>query len=184
MIEKSRLIQLIIFGLLTAASYGVYEAYYADESSTQYEPFTKGYSLEGVVIKTSDESGAIISTMKSPLMVHYADTEVSVITSPQYIMHQDDGDWVFKSAKGEINKGQTEVFFPEAVDLTLDAEGPDPVSIQTSQLRIEINKKMGVTDENISVIRPGLLLTGMGSVINFADHSIEILEDMYAEFEN
>jgi|GEM_PF-1327819 len=184
MIEKGRLIQLTAFSLLAVISYAVYDKYYAAEPAAKFEPFTKGYSLEGVVVKTSDESGVIVSTMESPSMIHYADTEVSVITSPKYTMHQDDGDWVFTSTKGEINKGQTEIYFPEQVDLTLDAEGTDAVWVQTSQLKIKITHKTGVTDKEISVKRPGLLLTGLGSVINFTDQTIEILEDMYAEFEN
>ncbi len=184
MFEKSRLIQLTVFGLLAVVSYAIYDNFFGTESATQYEPFTKGYSLEGVVIRTSDESGEIVSTMESPSMVHYADTEISMIESPKYTLHQNDGDWIFTSAKGEINKGQTEVFFPELVDLSFDSKETEAVNIQTSQLRIEIIKKIGVTDENISVKRPGLILTGLGSLINFNDHSIEILEDMYAEFEN
>ncbi len=184
MFEKSRLIQLFAFALLALISYAIYDKFYGIESGTQYEPFTKGYSLEGVIIKTSDESGFITSTLVSPSMIHYADTEKSVIESPQYTLHQEDGNWVFNSSVGEINKGQTEVYFPESVELFLDVPEPESISIHTSQLNVVINSKTGKTEQRIDIKRPGLLLTGLGSLIDFNDHSIEILEDMYAEFEN
>ena len=175
---------MLVFGILAIVSYAIYNKYYAPEFDTEYEPFTKGYSLEGVIIRNSNESGEITSTIESPSMIHYADTELSEIKSPKYTMHQSDGDWVFTSVVGEINKGQTTIYFPELVDLSFDSETTEAVAIQTSQLTIDLNEKTGVTDSKISVKRPGLFLTGLGSVINFTDQSIEILEDMYAEFEN
>ena len=104
MLEKFRLLQLMVFTVLAFVSYAVYDKYYGSDSETQFKPFTKGYSLEGVVIRTSDEAGEITSTIESPSMIHYADTEISVINEPRYTIHEKTGDWIFTSNKGEINK--------------------------------------------------------------------------------
>ena len=48
-IDASRLRQLIGFAILAVISYAVYERYHSDEQGYQYEPFTKGYSIEGVL---------------------------------------------------------------------------------------------------------------------------------------
>jgi LPS export ABC transporter protein LptC len=108
-----------------------------------------------------------------------------VINEPKYTIHEKAGDWVFTSNIGEINKEQTELTFPQAVDLYLDVEeASKSVSVKTSRLVVDINNKIGRTDNEVIVKQPGVLLTGLGSVINFADQEIEIIEEMYAEFEN
>jgi LPS export ABC transporter protein LptC len=182
--EHRRWIQLSLFVLLALFSYGVYDRYFSQSTNIEYEPFTKGYSLEGVVMKTSDAEGHIVSTIESPAIVHYADTEVSVITKPKYTLHQQNGDWVFTSDEGEISPDQSELYFAGKVDLLLDSKKQDKVSIETSDLRVNVEDKIGKGKGDIQVIKPGLMMTGVGSVINFTDQSIEVLEDLYAEFEN
>ena len=184
MLEKFRLLQLMVFAVLALVSYAVFEKYYGVDSETRFKPFTKGYSLEGVVIKTSDEAGEITSTIESPSMIHYADTEISVINEPRYTIHEKTGDWIFTSNKGEINKEQTELTFPDVVNFYLATEPLMAVSVKSSHLVVDINNKIGRTADKVIVKQPGAQLTGLGSVINFADQEIEIIEDMYAEFEN
>lgn len=184
MLDKSRWQQLTLFLILAVLSYGIYDNYFAQENTVEFEPFTKGYSLEGVIIKNSDEQGRIVSTIESPSMIHYADTEVSVVNDPKYTMHQKEGDWVFTSSKGEINKEQTELYFPGQVNLLHEPTTDEKVSIVTSNLLVDVVAKLGNGKGKITVEKPGLLMTGMGSVIDFTDQSVEILENMYAEFEN
>jgi LPS export ABC transporter protein LptC len=184
MLDRSRLIQLVIFLMLAILSYGIYDNFFGEETTIEFEPFTKGYSLEGVIIKNSDEHGDIVSTIESPSMIHYADTEVSIINNPKYTMHEPEGDWVFTSSKGEINKDQTELYFPNKVNLFHESGTDENVSIVTRELKVDVVAKLGKGKGKITVAKPGLLMTGLGSVINFTDQSVEILENMYAEFEN
>ena len=174
----------MLFALLALFSYGVYDRYFGQSTEVEYEPFTKGYSLEGVVMKTSDEEGRIISTIESPAIVHYADTEISVITEPKYTLHQQNGDWVFESKVGEISPDQTELYFSGKVNLLLDSKTQDKVTIETSDLRVNVENKTGVGRGAINVDKPGLMMTGVGSKIDFTSQTIEVLEDLYAEFEN
>lgn len=182
MVDKLRVIQLSVFLMLALGSYAVYEKYYSTDVGVVYEPFTKGYSLEGVVIQTTDETGQIVSTIESPSVVHYADTEISVIEDPKYTIHQATGDWLFKSDRAEVNKSQTELYFPNQVELHLDVV--DAVTIDTSILVVNLQDKKGFSDEKIMMRKPGTMLTGVGSVINFKEQEIEILNEMYAEFKN
>ncbi len=184
MSNSGKWLQLIVFALLALLSYGVYERFFGQASDIQYEPFTKGYSLEGVILKTSDADGRIISTIESPAIVHYADTEISVVTEPKYTLHQPNGDWIFQSKKGEISADQSELYFPGKVNLLLDSKSQERVAIDTSDLRVDVNNKTGRGQGVINVIKPGMLMTGTGSVIDFNNESIEVLEDLYAEFEN
>lgn len=182
-IELIRFRQLLAFALLAVGSYAVYETWYSEDSAFAYEPFTKGYSIEGVVIRNSDEDGRIISTIKAPSVIHYADSGVTVINQPSYRMHQDSGDWVFSSATGEINQAQTQLYFPEDVLLELDVAAAEKVAVKTSQLTVDLDQQIGSSPGNLTVTQPGVLLQGVGSVIRFKQQEIEILEDVYAEFE-
>ena len=182
-IERFRFRQLLTFTLLALGSYAVYETWHSEDSGFAYEPFTKGYSIEGVVIRNSDEDGHIVSTITAPSVIHYADSGLTVINQPRYRMHQEAGDWVFSSATGEINQSQTKLYFPQEVLLELDVAEEDKVSVNTRQLTVDLDQQTGSSPENLTVSQPGVLLRGVGSVIRFEQQEIEILEDVYAEFE-
>ncbi|MCB1583345.1 MAG: LPS export ABC transporter periplasmic protein LptC [Xanthomonadales bacterium] len=182
--NQAKWLQLVLFGVMALLSYGVYDRFFDKSSNIQYEPFTKGYSLEGVIMKTSNSEGEIISTIESPAIVHYADSEVSVITEPKYTLHQQNGDWIFRSNKGEINPEQTEIYFPDKVNLLLNSDKQAALTIETSDFVVDVIRKTGRGKGVINVVKAGMLMTGVGSVINFTDESVEILEEMYAEFEN
>jgi LPS export ABC transporter protein LptC len=182
-IDRVRIRQLMVFALLALGSYAVYETWHSEDSGFTYEPFTKGYSIEGVVIRNSDEDGRIVSTITAPSVIHYADSGRTVINQPSYRMHQEAGDWVFSSATGEINQSQTQLYFPNEVLLELDVAEQDKVSVNTSELTVNLDQQTGSSPEKLTVTQPGVLLQGMGSLIRFKQQEIEILEDVYAEFE-
>jgi len=182
--DRSRLTQLLVFALLALVSYVIYEKYYVADSTVMYEPFTKGYSLEGVELKISNEAGEISSTIVAPSIIHYADSEVTVINEPVYTMHEDNGDWIFYSKSGEINADQTSLFFPGDVNLYLDKEEKEKIAINTSELTVNFTQKTGATNQNMALEKLGFLLTGVGAVINFTDQEVEMKKEIYAEFEN
>ncbi|MFC3193568.1 LPS export ABC transporter periplasmic protein LptC [Marinicella sediminis] len=182
-IERFRLRQLILFAVMALGSYAIFDMYHSKEDAFSYEPFTKGYSIEGVIIRNSDESGRIVSTIQAPSVIHYADSGMTLINQPRYRMHQADGDWLFSSESGEINEAQTELFFPQAVTLELEDVTTDRVLIETSELTINLKQKTGTSQQKLKVTQPGAVLQGVGSVIKFEQQEIEILEDLYAEFE-
>ncbi len=184
MLEAFRLKQLLLFAVLALLSYIVYERYYQSDSVRSFEPFTKGYSLEGVVIKSTDESGQVVTTVESPLVIHYADSETTVIEQPRVRLHQDGGDWLFTSSAGELNADQSQIYFPAQVLLKLMGGPAQAVDIATSGLTVDVIDKTGTTAQAINVNKIGMLLQGLGAVVDFKQQEINILDEMYAEFEN
>lgn len=187
MIELNRTRQLVFFTVLAVLSYAVYDAYFSTQSTTPFEPFTKGYALTGVTIETTDEDGKIMTTIQSPSVIHYADSEKTVIEQPNITLYEDEGDWVFQSKTGEINAEQTQIFFPDAVAINLTApvkNNSQPMTINTRGLTVDVTKKMGQTDADLKVIQVGSFIQGVGAVVDFGQQEIEILNKMYAEYEN
>ncbi len=186
MIEASRIKQLLLFGLLSVLTYAAYEKYFSKESTPQFEPFTKGYALEGVIIQSTDETGRIITTIKSPAVIHYADTEKTMIEQPDITLHQAAGDWLFRSELGEINPEQTEIYFPHEVQIDLQGVKSQNNQIQmvTKELTVDVLKKTGLTPAFLKMSQLDSIIQGVGAVVNFQQQEIDILSEMYAEFKN
>lgn len=186
MIDAVRIKQLVRFSLLAVISYAVFERYFNYQTTQQFEPFTKGYALTEVTIQSTDETGQIITTIKSPAVIHYADTEKTVIQDPNIKLHDAGGDWLFKSDVGEINPLQTEIYFPNLVTIDLDdnTQADKPIRITTSELTVDVTKKSGHTPAVLNMSQLGTNFKGKGAVVNFEQQEIDILSELYAEFEN
>ncbi len=186
MIDSARIKQLLLFGLLAVLSYAVFEKYFNDDSTQQFEPFTKGYALSGVTIQSTDETGKIVTTINSPAVTHYADSEKTVIQMPIIKLHEAAGDWVFTSDIGEINPQQTEIYFPNQVVIDLQGveEESDEVNIVTEQLTVDVTKKSGTTPALLTMSQVDSVIKGLGAVVSFQQHEIHMLREMYAEFKD
>ena len=139
-----------------------------------------------MTIQSTDESGQIVTTINSPAVTHYADTEKTVIQNPHIQLHDADGDWVFSSDLGEINQQQTEIYFPNEVLINLleANQVKDQVEINTEQLTVNVTNKAGVTPAMLTMSTINSTIKGLGAVVNFQQQEIDILSEMYAEFEN
>lgn len=188
MIESARIRQLLLFILLAVSSYAVFDKYFNVNDKELFQPFTKGYAITGVSIETTDENGQILSTIKSPSVIHYADTEKTIIEQPDVTLHEADGDWEFKSSVGEINAEKTEIFFPNEVLVNLkdleNTENKKALAINTSALTVDMANKMGRTSNELLMEQIGSMMKGVGAVVDFNQQNIELLSEMYAEFEN
>ena len=186
MIDAARIKQVVLFSLLAVLSYAVFEKYFSNEETQQFEPFTKGYALSGVTIQSTDETGQIVTTIKSPAVTHYADTEKTIIQQPNIKLHEVEGNWLFTSDIGEINPQQTEIYFPNQVviDLIGIEQASDEINIMTEQLTVDVSNKSGTTPALLSVTQVDSIIKGVGAVVDFKQQEIDILSEMYAEFEN
>ncbi len=187
MIETSRIRQLVLFGVLAVVSYALYNKYFGGEASQLFQPFTRGYALTGVTIETTDEQGQIMTTIQSPAVIHYADSEKTLIEQPNVVLHDKGGDWVFQSLVGEINAQQTQIFFPDEVLINLENQAntqTEELVINTSALTVDMTNKTGKTEAELQMSQVGSLVKGMGAVVDFNQQEIEILSEMYAEYKN
>lgn len=188
MIEGFRIRQLVLFVILAVVSYAVFEKYYSTNDKKMFQAFTKGYAISGVSIETTDENGDIVSTIKSPSVIHYADTEKTIIEQPNVTLHEKDGNWNFNSSMGEINAKQTQIFFPNQVFVNLvsteNKKIVDDLSINTSALTVDMINKVGSTSEILQMTQIGSMIRGLGAIVDFNQQEIDLKSEMYAEFEN
>jgi len=176
--------QLLLFSVLALASYVVYEKYFAATGGTQYKPFTKGYALTGVTITSTDDDGRITNTIEAPAVTHYADTEKTVIEEPRIHLYGDEDKWLFTSAVGELSPDQNTLYFPEQVNISLLGTPEEQVDIVTSALQVNVTDKTGKTAAPFRLDQAGSWMRSIGAELKFNEQEINLLSEMYAEFEN
>ena len=176
--------QLLLFFLLALASYVVYEKYFNATGGAQYKPFTKGYALTGVTITTTDDEGHITTTIDSPAVTHFADTEKTFIEKPRIQLYGDEDKWLFTSAVGEISPDRTTLFFPEQVNISLLGAPDEQVDIVTAALQVNVTDKTGKTAAPFRLDQAGSWMSSIGAELKFNEQEINLLSEMYAEFEN
>ncbi len=173
--------QLLVFAILAGVSYAVYEYAFAQEKQMTFKPFTKGYALYDSVVQITDDDGQIHSTIKSPEMIHYADSQLTTIESPQVVMVQNESQWTMRSSVATINESQTAIHFPDVVTVTNDAS--PPLALETSDMTVYPEQKTTQSPAAIVIHQAGRKISGVGSKIDFNNELIEVLDETHAEFD-
>ncbi len=176
--KTKQLIVLLIFALLSVA---VYQGFFRHPAGTDYEPFTKGYALTEVVMRSTDDNGQVVTEMRSPNMTHYLDKEQTLIEQPRVQLFTSNNTWLLQSPSAVYQRHQQSLYFPDNVSV---ASQQDPkVVLESSQLSVDLNTREATTAAEISLVQPGGWMQGVGAHILFNNKQIEILKDVYAEFQ-
>jgi len=173
--------QLIILLVLALASVAVYQRYYQGDSGTDYEPFTKGYALTDVVMQSTDDSGQVVTRLQSPNMTHYLNNEQTIIEQPSVQLFTEDITWLLQSPNAVYQRNEQLLYFPNQV--TVESQQAPKVTIDSSQLSVDLNTKEGTTPAEISLNQATGMMQGVGAHILFNSKQVEILNDVYAEFQ-
>ena len=145
---------LLLFAVLAIGSYALYEYQFAKKSEWQFKPFTKGYALFDSQIQITDEQGKIHTSIQSPEIIFYADSEITKIKQPAVIFKSGDSEWQIDSEHAELNSDQTELFFPQ--DVAMKSLGLEENStINTSALTVFPEKQVANTAEQITFSQAG-----------------------------
>lgn len=178
--ENNYFKSLLIFAVLAAGSYGLYEYNFSDESGWQFKPFTKGYALFDSEIQITDDEGQIHTSIVSPEIIFYADSEETQIKQPQITYQAGNSRWQLNSESAIINANQSEITFPHTVALnSLDSE--NKTNIITQALTLFPETKMAKTQAELSMVSNYMSMTGKGSVIDLTKQQIEVLDETHAE---
>ena len=179
--ESNHIKSLVLFAVLAALSYGLYEYRFSKESSWQFKPFTKGYALFDSEIQFTGDDGVIHTSIASPEIIFYADSEETVIKQPVMFYNSGDTQWRMESSEAQINAKQSEIFFPQAVVLkTLNSESN--TEINTSALTMFPEMKKAETKAHMEWLQAQMIMSGEGSVIDLNLQEIEVLDETHAEF--
>lgn len=175
--KHKQLIGLLVLALLSVA---VYQGFYQDKRDAGYEPFTKGYALTDVVMRSTDDSGQVVTRLQSPNMTHYLDNEQTWIKQPKVQLYTEDTTWDLQAPEAIYQRNEQSLYFPETV--TVASKQAPKITIASSQLRIDLISREGSTPAEISMVQDTGFMQGVGAHILFTSKQIEILKNVYAEF--
>ncbi len=173
--------QLIVWIAIAVLSYAIYDGLLGTPDGIVYEAFTKGYALTDVTMNTTDETGHISSTLRSPSLIHYVDSEVTVIEQPRVTVYADSGNWYFSSPVAEYTRLEDHLFFPE--DVTIQSLGEQSIELQTSGMTVDLAAELATTEAVIKMRQPGIHMQGIGARIFLNTQIIEIMDNVYAEYQ-
>lgn len=186
MLETARIKQLLIFMLMALLTYSVWQFSFVEVEESKFKPFTKGYSVSDVLLEITDENGQITTVINSPLLLHYADTEITEISKPQVVIKAADGKkWIFESDKGQYIDSRFELFFPGDVVVQNDAlDIEKKITLNTSALTVNTENQTAQSEAFIEIKQNNMFFNGVGSFINFSIQEIEVKSNVHAEFDN
>lgn len=173
--------QLILWLVLALVSVAVYQRFYQNDGGADYEPFTKGYALTDVVMQSTDDEGQVVTRMETPNMTHYLDNEQTMIEQPTVQLFTEDNTWLLQSPNAVYQRNEQLLYFPDQV--TVESQQAPQVAIISSRLSVDLKTKEGSTPAEISLNQASGMMQGLGAHILFNSKQIEILKNVYAEFQ-
>ena len=96
--------QIYFFLLLAIISYSVWKIFFDQEIVVKDKPFTKGYSVDNLELRITDEEGNLSAKFNSPSLIRYTDSEQVLIKSPELLTFENgQQNWQFNSIKAIYN---------------------------------------------------------------------------------
>ena len=101
---------ILLFAILALISYAIWKYYFDHEIVEADKPFTKGYSVDNIELKITDETGALTAMFKSPKLIRYTDNPIVHIDKPLFWTYENGKQhWSIVSENAEYNSDTLQV---------------------------------------------------------------------------
>lgn len=176
--------QIILFALFALVSYGIWKYFFDREKLIQDKPFTKGYSVENVELKITDESGQLTARFISPNLTRYTDSPVLHINEPLFWTYHDGTEhWLLESQKAEYNTDKEEVDFSDKLMAhTVNVE--HPTYFETNSLLLDLKNKNAYTDDGVVFKQNQMIMTGQIAQFDLTHETLEVNKNVKAVYKS
>ena len=164
---------IIAFSVIALASYSIIQYFFDEKEINKDEPFTKGYAIENLEMKITDDSGKFTAMFKSPGLVRYTDNPLIYVEKPLFwLFDKGKKNWQVNAQKAEYDVSGEKIKFIDKVKAR--SLNTQPVSLLAAKnLSLDLKKKKANTSSGI-LFKQGQL-TMQGQIAQF-DLKNEILE--------
>lgn len=167
-------VQIIIFFILALFSYAVWKIFIFKEIEVKDKPFTKGYSIDNLELRITDEKGHISARFISPSLLRYTDSDIVLIKSPKlWTYEQGEQNWNFSSKQAEYNHKQNRVNLIEQVKAT-NLNSDSKINFTSNDLNLDLVNKLATTDNGIKVEKEQMSMSGEQADFDFKNDKIEV----------
>ena len=177
---SDQLKQTVFFGFLALMSYGLYRYFFSYEEALQDKPFTKGYSVENITLKITDEDGFLTAKFKSPSLIRYTDDPSIHILNPVFWTYKNGKmQWQINAEKALYNAEDEEVFLSDKlIAKTVDTQVA--TKFEAQNLKINLKTKKAQTTDGIKLEQESFKMSGKVALINMNTQQIEVNNNVKA----
>jgi|GEM_PF-1786625 len=176
--------QIILFSILALVSYSVWKYFFDREKTIQDKPFTKGYSIENVELKITDELGKLTAKFTSPNLTRFTDTPVLNIETPLFWTYKEGKEhWKLESISANYDTDKNEVDFTNKLKAqTVNDE--TPTKFVANNLLLDLNNKKANTKDGVNFIQQNMSMTGQIAKFDLDKETLEVSEDVKAIYKS
>ena len=172
--------QIVFFSILALLSYALWKYYFDTAEIIQDKPFTKGYSVENIELRITDEAGKLTAKFKSPSLTRYTDSPIVFIDEPLFWMYKNGTEhWLIQSNKAEFNTTTDEVnIYGDLIAKTIHSQAP--MSFSANNLVVNLNSKLAHTKDGISLNQQQFTMTGQIAQFDLNNETLEVNNNVKA----
>ncbi len=176
--------QIALFAVLALVIYAVWNYYFNREEIKKDKPFTKGYSVEKIEMRMTNQEGELSTKFKSPSLIRYTDSPVLFIDSPTVWTYENNTEkWLIKANKAELNTQTDKVELIDNVNAHSLNE-KEPMDFSTNFLTLDLTNKKAQTTAGISMQQAQFSLQGQVAHIDLKNKIIEVNNNVKAIYKS
>ena len=176
--------QIILFAICALISYGIWKYFFDREKFTQDKPFTKGYSIENIELKITDESGNFTARFTSPNLIRYTDSPVLFIKSPLFWTYKEGKEhWLLESNNAEYNTDKEQVEFSEKV-IAHTVNQEQITSFEANSLLVNLKNNNARTNNGVEFKQHHMKMTGQIAQFDLIQETLEVNKNVKAIYKS
>lgn len=173
---------ILLFCIVSLVVYSSWHIFFVTEKTEVNKPFTKGYSVENIELRITDESGKLAGKFNSPGLVRYTDSDIIHIKKPEFWTYNNGKiNWKIDSNSAEFNSNKNEVDFKEKLVAVSLSESPKQ-QFTSNSLKVLLDKHVAVTNSGIIFKQDSAVMSGINATLDLKKQIIEVNNDVKAVY--
>ncbi len=174
--------QVVLFSFLAFASYGIYKYYFDPLEIEQNKPFTKGYSVENIELKITNDVGKLSAKFQSPSIIRYTNDPTILIANPLFWTYKNGIEhWLLSAQKGTFNSDSRVVFMDQNVEAKTINE-LSKMAFKANDLIIDLSSNMAKTENGISLNKTQFSMSGSVAQFDLENEILSVKDNIKAVY--
>lgn len=175
---------ILLFLVLAILIYSIWQIFFNLEKQKSNKPFTKGYSVENLELKITDESGKLVGKFTSPGLIRYTDSELILISKPKMWTYDDAKQhWQIFSEKAEYNNKTNEINFTEELKAS-SILGDKKSSFTANSLLVKLDNSTAYTNNGIVFNQTPFTMSGEIAKLDMKKEILEVNDNVKAIYKS
>lgn len=131
---------------------------------------------KNVHLTTLDKSGHISSELQASRLVHYHQSNQTLLQRPVITLYTDkQPPWIITASQGEIHHDKEEILLEHQVVIHQNSgANNDEVSIKTPSILVYPNTRIALSQDPVELFSPNTHIQGVGLEAHFNEGSLEL----------